>query len=85
MSKDTEQKSDTSCGSAAMTGYAIVWAVMKALPFEALDTDHMKFHSPADGEGQPQRFIPVFNSRDDAEIFSVDQDLIVAMKIGVEA
>lgn len=61
--------------------YASVFAFMKAMEWSALNTSGMTFSSPTE-PGQPQRFIPVFNSREDAEKFAGEEtDLIMEMKI----
>ena len=59
-----------------------MWAFMKALSWDALSTDLIKVGVPAKGEGQPQRFIPVFDLKKDALKFAgVDKHLVAELQI----
>lgn len=59
-----------------------VWAVMRAVPWRSISSTY-NIKAPAEGEGQPQRFIPVFNLKEDAYKFAGKEDkhLVVEMKL----
>ena len=56
-----------------------MWAVMKAFPFSSIDSEYIRMVIPKEGEGQPQRFIPVFTAKDDALKFAGDEPDLVWM------
>lgn len=60
-----------------------MWAFMKAIPWESMEHDTIKMVAPKTGEGQPQRFIPVFDELSDAEKFAGESDkhLIVEIRV----
>lgn len=60
-----------------------MWAFMKAMPWESMGHEYIRIVAPKIGEGQPQRFIPVFDEYSDAEKFAGESDkhLIVEIKV----
>ena len=59
-----------------------MWAVMKALTFDSMNTNHIKMITPPEGIGQPQRFMPIFNLKEDAEKFAKENnDIIVELTL----
>lgn len=59
-----------------------MWAFMKAMRFDSLSTDFIKFETPGIGFGQPQAFIPVFKEKSDAmEFAGEDSHLVVEVKV----
>jgi hypothetical protein len=63
-----------------------VWAVMKVMGWEVISFGQSTMMTPDEGTGQPQGFIPIFNTYLDAKTFAGkrDQKLIVEMKAGEE-
>lgn len=60
-----------------------MWAIMKAMPWSSFESDMVRFETPKVGEGQPQRFIPVFDNLDDARKFAgEDIHLLVELRTG---
>lgn len=59
-----------------------MWVVMKAMTWQSVKYDKVGILTPKKGEGQPQRFIPVFDERKDAEMFAGEdeQHLIAEVK-----
>ena len=59
-----------------------MWAFMKAMSWESVEYNQIKIVTPKTGNGQPQRFIPVFDEYSDAEKFAGDvyKHLIVEVK-----
>jgi hypothetical protein len=47
-----------------------MWVYMKALSWQSLNSEAVTMETPGVGTGQPQRFIPVFETFDDAEKFA---------------
>jgi len=59
-----------------------MWAFMKALCFDNFKNDFIQFEIPLIGEGQPQRFIPVFEDYDDVVQFADDDvELVVELYV----
>ena len=60
-----------------------MWAVMKAMGWKSLNLGPIEVESPKTGKGQPQRFIPVFELKEDALTFldGKDEYLICEMKV----
>lgn len=54
-----------------------MWVVMKAYPWSALDTNIGFTISMAKGPGLPTRFLPVFESKEDAISWGADDDDIM--------
>lgn len=55
-----------------------MYAVMKAMTWDAMDTELFKFQTPPTGIGEPQRFIPLFELREDALIFAKGEERLIA-------
>ena len=51
-----------------------MWVVMKAMSWSSMNTELFKFETPETGIGQPQRFIPIFDLRSDAEQFAGEEE-----------
>lgn len=58
----------------------ILYAVMRAIAWEGIQAGGFPMGAPPDG---PQRFIPVFETREQAVAFAVDGDSIVPLRVRV--
>lgn len=58
-----------------------MWAFMKAFTWDSIKSDY-KIQFPRKGEGQPQRFIPVFDLKKDALKFAgKEKDSVVKLDV----
>lgn len=58
-----------------------LWAFMKAMPWNSMECQGFIVQAPTEKD-QPQRFIPVFETLEGAELFAGDdKHLIVELKV----
>lgn len=61
-----------------MADPSIGYAVMRAIAWDGIEVHGFPMQSPPDG---PQRFIPVFDTEEQAVAFASDGDRIMAVKL----
>lgn len=61
-----------------MADQVIGYVVMRAIAWDGIEVHGVPMQSPPDG---PQRFIPVFDTEEQAVAFSSDGDRIMAVKL----
>lgn len=65
----------------ALCALIAVGAWLKALTWSSLSTDLITLSAPETGNGQPQRFIPVFETLADAEKFTGEDERHLIVEI----